>query len=313
MKAISLTGFGDSSKLISIESIDPSPGDNDLLIKIKAISINPADIKLRNGENISWSIKCSNPIVLGWDISGTVIGTGKNVSAFKIGDDVFGMLDFPGCGGGYAQMVAAPESLFALKPENVSHEQAAGATMAALTAVQAIMNTGKVYAGQRILIDNANNGIGHYAIQIAKHLGAHVTAISDESFKDFVIGLGADEHYDFKANGFELALRRFDFVLDTIGGVNVNQSIKLINWGGTLFINQKDPRNDIKELASYDGVNAIAELVVASGRDMSAIAELLKANIIKTNIDQVFSFDQLPDAHRLIEAGSYKGKIVVTL
>jgi NADPH:quinone reductase-like Zn-dependent oxidoreductase len=313
MKAISLTGFGDSSKFTSIESIDPSPGDNDLLIKIKAISINPADIKLRNGENISWSIKCSKPIVLGWDISGTVIGTGKNVSAFKIGDDVFGMLDFPGCGGGYAEMVAAPESLFALKPENVSHEQAAGATMAALTAVQAIMNTGKVYAGQRILIDNANNGIGHYAIQIAKHLGAHVTAISDEIFKDFVIGLGADEHYDFKANGFELALRRFDFVLDTIGGVNVNQSIKLINWGGTLFINQQDPRNDIKELASYDGVNAIAELVIASGRDMSAIAELLKNNSITTHIEQIFSFEQLPEAHRLIETGSYKGKIVVTL
>jgi len=313
MKTISLNGFGDSSKLTPVESIAPSPGDNDLLIKVKAISINPADIKLRNGENISWAMKCSKPIVLGWDISGMVIGTGKNVSAFKIGDNVFGMLDFPGCGGGYAELVAAPENIFALKPENISHEQAAGATMAALTAIQALRNTGKVYAGQRILIDNANNGIGHYAIQIAKLLGAHVTAISDESFKDFVIGLGADEHYDFKVNGFELALRRFDFVFDTIGGVNVNQSIKLIKWGGTLFINQQDPRNDIKEQAIYEGVDAIVKLVIASGTDMSAIAELLKENRIKTHIDRVFLFDQLSEAHRLIETGSYKGKIVVTL
>jgi NADPH:quinone reductase-like Zn-dependent oxidoreductase len=313
MKTISLTGFGDSSKLTLTETIDPLAGDNDLLIKVKAISINPVDVKVRMGERMSWTLEGFTPSILGWDISGTIIGIGKNVSSFKIGDDVFGMLDFPGCGGGYAEIVAAPESLFALKPGNISHEQAAGAAMAALTAIQALVNTQKVHAGQRVLIHNANNGIGHYAIQIAKHLGAHVTAASGERFGDFVMENGADEHYGYEHSGFDLALKRFDFILDTIGGVNIDKSIKLINWGGTLFINQLDPRNEIIERAKYDGINAVAELVRANGQDMSVIAELLKDIKIKTHIEQSFPFDQLPGAHRLVETGDYSGKIIVTL
>ena len=185
--------------------------------------------------------------------------------------------------------------------------------MAALTVIQAMVNTGKVNEGKRILIHNANDGIGHYAIQIAKHLGAHVTAASGDRFRDFIMECGADEHYGYERGGFDLSPKRFDFVLDTIGGVNIDKSIKVINWGGTLFINQSDPRNEIMERAKYDGVNAIVELAQANGRDMSAIAGLLKDIKIKTHIARSFPFDRLPEAHQLVETGDYSGKIIVSL
>jgi NADPH:quinone reductase-like Zn-dependent oxidoreductase len=313
MKVIILNGFGSAENFSTIEFPGPLPADNELLIEVKAIGLNPADINTRKGEGVAYELKHTNPIVLGWDVSGVVVGRGKDVSLFKIGDEVFGMMSYPGRGGAYATLVAVPEDQFALKPANISHEEAAGAGMAALTAVQALINTGKIYTGQRVLIHTAGYGIGHYAIQIAKSLGVIVVGAAGGQHRDFVLGLGADEYFDYQTNGFDLGQKRFDFVLDTLGGVNINQSLKVINWGGTLVSTQPDPRNEIPELAKYEGVTGISGLVKASGSDMAKIADMLNKGVIKSYIDKIYSFEQMTDAHLQVESGNYNGKIIIRI
>ncbi len=173
--------------------------------------------------------------MLGWDISGTVIAGGKGVTQFNIGDDVFGMINFPGHARAYAQHVAAPAHHLALKPANISHEEAAAATLALLTVYQAMTKHVRITAGQRVLIHAAAGGVGHFAVQLAKHFGAYVIGTSSAANRDFVLSLGADEHVDYKTQRFEDVVHNVDFVLDTLGGENIVRSLEVIRKGGDII------------------------------------------------------------------------------
>ncbi len=229
MKAIILNDFGGVEQLHEVELPVPAIKDGEVLVKVKAISINPVDVKTRQGKGVAEMLKGDKPIILGWDISGVVIESTSPL--FMEGDEAFGMINFPGHGKAYAEHVAAPAEHLALKPENITHEQAAAATLAPLTAWQAFSDYGRLRPGQRVLIHGAAGGVGHYAVQIARHIGAYVIATSSPENKEFVLSLGANEHIDYKAQRFEEAAKDIDFVLDTVSAENSERSLERAKKG----------------------------------------------------------------------------------
>jgi len=204
MKAITLEGFGGIEHLHYKDIPIPQPQANEVLIQTKAISINPVDVKVRKRQApLAEQLLQYHPLILGWDISGIVVKVGNAVTDFSIGDEVFGMVNFVGHGQTYAEYVAAPVHHLTVKPTNISHAEAAASTLAALTAWQAFTSYGKLRPHDRLLIHAAAGGVGHFAVQIAKYLGAYVIATSSAVNKDFVLSLGADEHLDYRQVDFE--------------------------------------------------------------------------------------------------------------
>ena len=314
MKAIILEQAGgiENLKLADI----PTPGlqSDEVLIKVKAISINPVDIKTRIGKSLYDELKKMNTlIVLGWDVSGIVTELGSAVTQFKVGDAVFGMINFPGHGKAYAEYVIAPVSHLALKPSPVSHEAAAAATLAAMTAWQALVSHAKVEKGQKVLIHAAASGVGHYAVQIAKHLGAYVIGTSSAVNKDFVLSLGADEHIDYKTQRLEDAVKDVDFVMDSIGDATIDSSVAVTKKGGTVIFLPSGITNEKLEKLNNSGVNCYRILVQSNGEDMKQIAGLLEKGIVKSHISQLFPFEKMGEAHLQIETGRTIGKIVLTI
>lgn len=314
MKAIILKEAGSAENLELAELPKPVIQDNEVLIQTKAISINPVDIKTRIGKSLYSELKSKNPfIILGWDVSGVVVEIGKNVTKFKPGDEVFGMVNFPGHGQAYAEYVAAPAAHLVLKPATITHEEAAAATLAALTAWQALVTNAKVGKGQKVVIQAAAGGVGHYAVQIAKYLGAYVIATSSAANKDFVLALGADEHIDYKKQQVDEVVSDADFVLDPIGGDNIDPSLNAVKKGGTVIMLPSLHKDLIAEKAKAKRVNGYFFSVQSNGDDMQQLATLLKKGIIRSFVSQVFSFDEMKQAHLQIETGKTKGKIVLTL
>lgn len=309
MKAIILKEPGAPSNLIISEIPTPNINSDEVLIQVKAISINPVDAKTRSGKGLYGRLKDEDPLILGWDISGIV--TESNSVLFQKGDEVFGMVNFPGHGKAYAEYVAAPASHLAKKPKNITHNEAAAATLAALTAWQVLITHAKIKKGDRVLIHAAAGGVGHFAVQIAKHIGAYVIGTSSAANKDFVLSLGADKHIDYKTQAFEKAVENIDFVLDTIGGENIDRSLEVIVKGGTLISIPTGLNEAVTEKAKAKNVNGYFILVQSNGEDMQAIANLLENNSIKSHVSKVFSFTQMPEAHMQIESGRTVGKIVV--
>ena len=313
MKAIVLKAFG-SVDNFAVEDIPLATiQDNEVLVELKAASINPVDMKTRSGKALAARLKDENPIILGWDISGVVTEVGADVKDFKAGDEVFGMVNFPGNGKAYAEYVAAPAAHLALKPANISHEEAAAATLAALTAWQAFNTHIKIQPGNRVLIHAASGGVGHFAVQIAKHLGAYVIGTSSAINKDFVLSLGADEHFDYKSKPFEGAISDIDIVLDTIGGDNIDRSLEVIKTGGTIISIPSGLNKEVTAKASAKGINGYFILVSSNGDDMKQLAGLLEKGIVKSHVGQIYPFEQLPAAHSAIESGRTVGKIVITV
>lgn len=311
MKAYIIQEPGDISVLKLLETPTPSIAANEVLIETRAISINPVDAKSRAGKGIFGRFKDQLPLILGWDISGTVVKTGADVTKFKVGDDVFGMINFPGLGNGYAEFVAAPQNQIALKPKNTTPEEAAAATLAALTAYQILQPN--VKSGDKILIQSAAGGVGHFAVQIAKILGADVTAITSTKNIDFVKSLGADSVIDYQKTPFENA-RGFDFALDTLSGEMLEKLSHTVKDGGILWT--------LPSGANHEALTAALEkrhiklgfhMVQSNGTDMKQIAEWLASGHLKSEISQVYHFDELPLAHKSIESGRTRGKIVIRL
>ena len=174
MKAITLKDFGGVENLVKTEIPVPVISDNEVLVKVKAFSINPVDIKTRTGKGVAVKLKEAKPMILGWDFSGIVTDTGQSVTSFKVNDEVFGFINFPRPGKAYAEYVAAPESQLTIKPANVTFEEAAAASLAALTAWQILKDKAGIKPGDNVLIHAAAGGVGHFAVQMSKHLGAYV-------------------------------------------------------------------------------------------------------------------------------------------
>ncbi len=313
MKAIILSEFGGIDKLLMTELALPDILENEVLIEVKAISINPVDVRTRSGVAMADHLKHNNPLILGWDISGVVAETGPKVLRFKKGDSVFGMVNFLGHGKGYAEYVAAYENHIALKPSNITHEEAAAATLAALTAWQLLVHYAKLKPGDRILIQAASGGVGHYAVQIAKYLGAYVIGISSAKNKNFVISLGADEHVAYDEQRFEDVVSEVDFVIDAFAKNSLYQSLQVVKNGGKIISLLPMVSEELLQKAKEKNVEVHYSLVKSNGNDMGAIATLLEKGILKSHISKSFSFDKMGDAHIEMETGKTVGKIIVKL
>lgn len=314
MKAMVLNKFGgienfEKKNILMPEEIKPG----EVLVNIKAIGIDQIDIKTRKGSGMASKFDPDKPIVLGWDISGVVMQTGKDVHDFKVGDEVFGTINFPGPGSSYAEYTAAPADQIALKPSNISHTEAAAATQSPLTAWQALVTTGKIKRGDKVLIHGAAGGVGNYAVQIAHHLGAYVVGTASSEDKIFVESLGADEVIDYKTQRFEEITGCFDFILDSIGGENFERSLQVLKPEGVIVLLPSDKKEAAEKVARDQEVqNYYHILMNSNGEDMKQIAALLENGSLKVHINQTFSFDRIPQAHEQMEAGDNRGKIVVS-
>lgn len=313
MKAIILNDFGGPENLVATDLPIPEIKDGELLVKVKCISINPVDIKTRKGKALASKLKDDKPIILGWDIAGTVVRPGGAVTGFSEGDEVFGMINFPGHGKAYAEYVAAPAGHLALKPEKTSFEHAAATTLAALTAWQCLTVHYKINRGDKILIHAASGGVGHFAVQIAKHFGAYVIGTSSAANRELVLSLGADEHIDYETKKFEDVSAVVDFVLDTIGGDNIDRSLQVIRPGGAIISIPSGLNESVVEKAKARGVHGSHFLVSSNGNDMRSLAALLENGTIQPHVSQVFAFDDIASAHRQVESGKTAGKVVVKI
>ena len=235
MKAIILNEAGSVDNLQFVDMAKPAIKNNEVLIKTISLSINPVDYKVRaNSGALTWILGEERPAIIGWDLSGTIVEVGDAVTDFKIGDAVFGMANFPGKGNAYAEFVAVPSTHLTLKPTNISHQEAASATLAALTAWQTLVKKGNVKKGDKVLIHGASGGVGHYATQIAKHFGAYVYGTSSAKNKEFVLQNGVDKHIDYTTEDFSEIVSDADFVLNTVAGDIISKSIDVTKSGGII-------------------------------------------------------------------------------
>jgi NADPH:quinone reductase-like Zn-dependent oxidoreductase len=311
MKAIVLKDFGEVDQLVIRDVPKPVVSDGEVLIKAHAIGLNPVDVKTRIGKGQAARLRKENPMILGFDVSGIVTETGSSVTRFKKGDEVFGMINIPGTGKAYAEFVAAPEAHIASKPANISHEEAAASSLAAMTAWQALVHQAKIKAGQKILIHGASGGVGHFAVQIAKHFGAYVIGTSSAENKDFVLSIGADEHIDYKSVKFENVSPMVDVVLETIGGENIDRSLKVLKEGGVIVSLPSGASDSVSEKAAAQKKKGIFFLVNSNGTDMKQVADLLKQGALHPHISQVFNFEEIGKAHEILASGKTKGKLVM--
>ncbi|MCF6405344.1 NADP-dependent oxidoreductase [Chitinophaga filiformis] len=312
MKTIIINEFGGTDKLEYIELPEPLIKENEVLIKVHAIAINPVDVKTRAGKGMAGRMKNEMPLTLGWDISGVITAVGSNVTEFAVGDEVFGMVNFPGHGKAYAEYVAAPASHLAKKPSNITHQQAAATTLAALTAYQGLFRQAGLKKGQRVLVHAAAGGVGHFVVQLAKHAGAYVIGTSSAANKDFVLGLGADEHVDYRSQLFEEVVKDVDLVFDGVGGELIRRSIAVVKPGGMIISIPSGVPAEIAEAAKESGVNAFFFLVESSGPDMEVLADMLEKGIIRPYVNH-FDFSQMDIAHQQQETGNTRGRIVLTI
>ncbi|MDN5287891.1 MAG: NADP-dependent oxidoreductase [Mucilaginibacter sp.] len=320
MKAIILKAIGGPENLELVEIALPSIKEDEVLVKVKAISINPVDAYARrNQESLNNVLQLRGDeknIILGWDIAGMVTEAGPAVTRFKVGDKVFGMVKFVGQANGYAEYVAAPENDLALKPGNISFEEAAGATLAALTAWQSIVTSGKVKKGDKVVITGASGGVGHYAIQIAKHFGAYVIAVASAGNRDFVLGLGADEFIDYQTQAFEKLVTDANMVHDAVWSDDerhIERSLKAIKPGGRLLSLIVNLDDEMLEQLKSKNVTGYWVRVHKSEDDLAAIAELLATGDLKTHVSQTFPLEEMAKAHSFIQTKKAVGKIIVTV
>ncbi|MEU4253039.1 NADP-dependent oxidoreductase [Amycolatopsis sp. NPDC026612] len=309
MRTITQHTFGGPEVLTIVDAPAPRPMPTEVLVRVRAIGLNPLEPRLRAGE---FPLLGPPPFVLGWDISG-VVEAASQTWRFRPGDEVFGMPLFPRAANGYAEFVAAPALHLAPKPASLSHVEAAALPVAGLTAWQGLVHLGGVTAGDRVLIHGGGGGVGHIAIQIAKALGAHVLTTVSGSKREFAEGLGADEVIDYRTADFTEVAGDIDVVLDTIGGDTASRSLEVLRPGGHL----------VTAVAEED-TELIAEFE-AAGRRFSGIAvdpdpvalrqlvELVEQGRLRVHVQETFPFDRIADAHRLIERGHLRGKIVLTV
>lgn len=311
MKAYLLHEAGAPDKLILGDSPQPTLQKGEVLIQVKAIGINPADTIYRNSNTfLNALFGESRPVIIGWDIAGEIIEKGEEISEFEIGDAVFTLLPQAR---GYAEYVAVDAKKIVHKPANIGFEDAAAIPMAALTAWQPLMHGMNIKAGDKVLIHAASGGVGHFAVQIAKYLGAEVIATSSGKNRDFVLSLGADKHIDYQTENFWELLEDADFVLDTIGAETLENSIKAIKKGGTIISILPLSDESIKTKAEDKSVNLSLWGMRPDVEDLKAIAGLISEGYINPRIAKIYPFTSMVEAHTQIETRRTAGKIVVTV
>ena len=303
MIAISQDRFGGAEVLTPVTVPVPKPGINEILIRVHAAGVNPIDKTNReNGIFVG-----QPPFVLGWDVSGTVAAAGFGVTVHQAGDEVFGMLPFPRGHGAYAEYVVAPARVFVPKPANLTHVAAASLPLAGLTAWQALAEIAHVGPGTRVLVNGAAGGVGHLAVQIAKSLGAHVTAVVSGPNADFARSLGADDVLDRTVTDYTASVRDLDVVLDT-RGIDARPALDTLRPGG-IFVTLAPPAIDpVRAEAERRGIRTAAFLVEADRVGMNAIAELAASKRLVPSVSATYP---LAEAGKAQDAKPARGKIVL--
>lgn len=300
--------------VLSVEQVPrPEPLPTEVRVKVHAAGINPVDWKTRAGDGMA-DVLGEPPFILGWDVSGVVDKAGFGVTTLKEGDEVYGMPWFPRAAGGYAEYVTAPARQFARKPSSLSHEEAAAVPLAALTAWQALTDTAHIRSGQRVLIHAAAGGVGHLAVQFAKHLGAHVLGTARTGSHDWLTKLGADEVIDYTAVPFEEAVADIDVVLDLVGDLHDNtgtRSLDVLRPGGLLVAIPAGVSPQLAAAAEAKGMRVTPFLVEPDGPALTTIGALIDAGEVAVEVEEVFPLEQAAAAHTRGESNRTRGKLVL--
>ncbi|TCC45754.1 NADP-dependent oxidoreductase [Kribbella capetownensis] len=310
---------------------EPVVGERDVLIQVQAAGLNMLDEKIRAGE-FKQILPYKLPQILGNDVAGTVIGLGAKVQGFRLGDEVFGRPDKDRIGT-FAERIAVAEADLALKPASVSFEEAASLPLVALTAWQALVERGNLQPGQRVLIHAGAGGVGTIAIQLAKHLGATVATTVSAGNVDFVRELGADLVVDYRSQDFGQLLDGYDLVLDSLGGKNLEKSLRVLRPGGTAIGIAGPPdaafarelganpllrlvmtalSSRIRRLARRLGVTYEFLFMRASGDQLRQITALIDGGALRPIVGRVFDFDQTVQAVQSLANGGIRGKAVIS-
>ncbi|HEX7556586.1 MAG TPA: NAD(P)-dependent alcohol dehydrogenase [Leptolinea sp.] len=329
MKAIVYTEYGSPEVLQVKEVTKPVPGDNDVLVRVRATSVNYGDLTARNFKNIPprdfnmpfliWifaklSFGLSNPknAILGSEFAGEIESTGKNVTKFNPGDPVFGYLGERM--GAYAEYVCVPEDgVLAIKPINLSFDEAASIPYGAIMAYHLLKKV-NVHDGQKVLINGASGGIGSAAVQIAKFTGAEVTGVCATPRLEYVKLLGADKVIDYTKEDFTQNGVSYDLIFDILGKRPFSQCKNSLKPEGILLYSSFKMRHlfDMLRTSKSTGQRAICAIAPGSLEDLLAVKELIEAGKIKTIIDKQFPMEQAAEAHRYVEQGLKKGSVVIT-
>ncbi|WP_426125605.1 NADP-dependent oxidoreductase [Pararhizobium sp. PWRC1-1] len=306
--------------------------DNDVMVEIHAAGVNPLDSKIRDGE-FKIILPYRLPLILGNDVAGVVVRVGANVRQFKRGDEVYARPAQDRIGT-FAEYIAIDAADVALKPANLTMEEAASIPLAALTAWQALVERATVQKGQKVLIHAGSGGVGTVAIQLAKHLGAHVATTTSTANIDLVKSLGADVAIDYKKDDFEMVLRGYDVVLNSLGKDTLEKSLAVLKPGGRLISISGPPDADfarengsgwllqqvmrllsfgIRKKAKRRGIHYTFLFMRADGGQLAKITALIEAGVIRPVVDRVFPFEKTNEALAHVETGRAKGKVVIAV
>ncbi|MBD0742871.1 NADP-dependent oxidoreductase [Streptomyces sp. CBMA152] len=307
MRAVIQKSFGGPEVLETVEMERPTPLSGEVLIRVHASGINPADVAVRSG---AFPLLGEPPFGVGWDISGVVEETGPG-ARFKPGDEVYGMPFFPRAATGYAEYVAVPSRQVARKPTTIDHTHAAAVPLAALTAWQGLVDAARVTEGQRVLIHRAAGGVGHFAVQIAKARGAHVIALASEPKHDFLRGLGADEVIDYRTTDLTEAVHDLDVVFDSSS--QGASSLEILRPGGTLVTIMEHGNQELAAQVEAAGRRFAGISVEPDYASLEAIAALIDAGSIRPHVSETFPLTDAAKAHEVVELGRVQGKVVLTV
>jgi NADPH:quinone reductase-like Zn-dependent oxidoreductase len=332
VKAFVLDRYGKQRPLRLAELPLPDLRDDEVLVEVHAASVNLLDVKLRNGE-FKLVLPYHLPLVLGHDVAGVVVKVGALVRQFKPGDQVYARADDFRIGT-FAEFVPVREASLALKPKGLTMEQAASLPLVALTAWQALVDKADLKPGQKVFIQAGSGGVGSFAIQLAKHLGASVATTTSSTNLALVKSLGADVVVDYKTQDFEEVLRDYDVVLHSQDGKTLQKSLRVLRAGGKLvsISGPPDPAFGqqiaapgfvrlvmrllswgVRRRAQRRGVGYSFLFMRANGGQLQQIARLVEAGAIRPVIDRIFPFESTNDALAYVEAGRAKGKVVVKI
>ena len=330
MKAFVVTRYG-ADGLEPADVPDPAVGTHDVLVDIRAASINPLDKMIRNGE-FKQLIKYKRPFVLGHDLSGVITRVGSDVRGFKVGDEVYARPRDLRIGA-FAEQIAIDADDVALKPKSLSFEEAAAVPLVALAAWQALVDVAGVQPGQKVLVHAGAGGLGSTVVQVAKHLGAHVATTAHTNDVDRARALGADDVIDFTQQDFTQVVSGYDVVLDSLGPASLEKSLTVLRPGGLAIsvVGPPDPAfadqlgqpllkpvmrilsRKTRRRARKLGVRYSFFFMRASGAQLTALAELYDAGILRPVLDRTFPFERTLDAMAYVEQGKANGKVVITM
>lgn len=309
MKKIVYHKYGGPEVLTLTDATVPRPASGEVLVKVMAAGVNTVDYKIRQG-SLKWLMPGSLPRTPGGEISGIVEQAGPDSKVFKTGDKVFAML---GVGnGGYTQYVTVQEKLLCKIPQNIDFEHAAAIPLAGLTALQSLRDKGKISSGMKVLINGASGGVGIYGVQIAKAFNTRVTATCSDKNIDFVRSLGADTVIDYRKDDFTRMNARFDIVFDAVATTNYTQSSGVLSKKGIYVTTVPNVNVLIHQITNaFRSRKSYGMLAKPGGKDLSVLATMIKEGRVKAVIDKSYSLAQASEAHKYIETGRVRGKLVL--